>query len=64
MEQQPSPVSAVTTLPGIADLPLQAKYHFAKALLAEQEGEYLLAEFELHRALAAEATANQQAGTP
>jgi hypothetical protein len=47
-------VSAVTSLPGIADLPLQAKYHFAKALLAEQEGEYLLAELELYRAVAAE----------
>jgi hypothetical protein len=54
MEQQPPPVSAITTLPGIVDLPLQAKYHFAKVLLAEQEGEYLLAEFELHRAVAAD----------
>jgi hypothetical protein len=60
MEQEHPPVSAITTFPGIADLPLQAKYHFAKALLAEQEGEYLLAEFELHRAVAAEAAFSER----
>jgi hypothetical protein len=57
-----SKVVAATKLPGIADLPLHAKCHFAKALLAEQDGEYLLAEFELHRAVAEEAAANEQDG--
>jgi hypothetical protein len=48
---------AATKLPGIADLPLHAKFHFAKALIAEQEGEYLLAELELNRAVAEEVKA-------
>jgi hypothetical protein len=52
-----SQVVAATKLPGISDLPLHAKFHFAKALIAEQEGEYLLAEFELNRAVAEEAKA-------
>jgi hypothetical protein len=52
-----STVVAATQLPGIADLPLPAKFHFAKALIAEQEGEYLIVELELHWAVAAEAKA-------
>jgi hypothetical protein len=28
----------VARLPGISDLPLQVKWHFAKALIAEMEG--------------------------
>jgi hypothetical protein len=56
-----SKVVAATKLPGISDLPLHAKFHFAKALLAEQEGEYLLAELELNRAVAEEAKAASSA---
>jgi hypothetical protein len=48
---------AATKFPGIADLPFQVKYHFAQALIAEQDGEYLIAEFELNRAVEAEAAA-------
>ncbi len=49
-----SKVVAATKLLGIADLPLHAKYHLAKALIAEQEGEYLVSEYELNLAVAAE----------
>jgi hypothetical protein len=51
-----SKVIAATKLPGISDLPRRARLHFAKAYIAEQDGEYLIAEFELNRALE-EATA-------
>jgi hypothetical protein len=47
-------ILAVTKLPGIADLPRRARLHFAKALIAEQDGEYLVAEYELSLAVAAE----------
>ena len=47
-------VLAVTKLPGISDLPRRARLHLAKALLAEQDGEYLVAEYELSLAVAAE----------
>jgi hypothetical protein len=56
-----SPVVAATKLPGISDLPLQAKFHFAKALIAEQEGNWLQAEFELNLAVAAEDALFEQA---
>jgi hypothetical protein len=52
---------AATKLPGISDLPLHAKFHLAKALIAEQEGEYLLAEFELNRAVEEEVKAAAEA---
>jgi hypothetical protein len=41
-------------LPGVKDLPPKVRLHFIKALLAEQEGNWLQAEFELNRAVAAE----------
>jgi hypothetical protein len=41
----------------VSDLPLHAKFHFAKALIAEQEGNWLVAEFELNRAVEEEAKA-------
>jgi hypothetical protein len=56
-----SKVVAATKLPGIADLPLHAKCHFAKALLAEQEGNWLVAEFELNRAVEEESKAASSA---
>jgi hypothetical protein len=45
----------VAQLPGVKDLPLQVRRHFAKALNAEREGDTTLAEVELHRAVEAEA---------
>jgi hypothetical protein len=45
----------VAQLPGVKDLPLQARRHFAKAIIAEMEGDTTLAEVELHRAVEAEA---------
>lgn len=41
-------------LPGVSDLPVQVKWHFAKALNAEREGDTTLAEVELHKAVEAE----------
>jgi hypothetical protein len=41
-------------LPGVKDLPPKVRLHFSKALLAEQEGNWLQAEFELNLAVAAE----------
>jgi hypothetical protein len=55
-----SKVVAATKLPGISDLPRRVNLHFAKALIAEQEGEYLVAEFELNRAVEEEAAAEDQ----
>jgi hypothetical protein len=57
-----SKVIAATKLPGVADLPRCAKLHFAKALIAEQEEEYLIAEFELNRAVGEEAATEVQDG--
>ena len=47
-------VLAASKLPGISDLPRRARLHLAKALIAEEDGEYLVAEFELNLAVAAE----------
>jgi hypothetical protein len=44
----------VAKLPGVKDLPGKVRLHFTKALLAEHEGNWLQAEFELNRAVAAE----------
>jgi hypothetical protein len=44
----------VTQLPGVNDLPGKVRLHFIKALQAENEGNWLLAEFELNLAVAAE----------
>ncbi len=44
----------VEKLPGVNDLPGKVRLHFAKALQAENEGNWLLAEFELNLAVAAE----------
>jgi hypothetical protein len=41
-------------LPGVKDLPGKVRLHFTKALQAENEGNWLLAEFELNLAMAAE----------
>jgi hypothetical protein len=48
-------VVEVAKLPGVKDFPLQARWHFAKALIAEREGNTTLAAVELHRAVEAEA---------
>jgi hypothetical protein len=56
-----SPVITVTTLPGIADLPPRAKFHFARALIAERQGNWLIAAFELNQAVVAEDQATDQA---
>lgn len=44
----------VAQLPGVNDLPGKVRLHFTKALQAENEGNCLLAEFELNLAVAAE----------
>jgi hypothetical protein len=44
----------VAQLPGVKDLPGKVRLHFTKALLAEHEGNWLQAEFELNLAVAAE----------
>jgi hypothetical protein len=44
----------VAQLPGVNDLPGKVRLHFTKALQAENEGNWLLAEFELNLAVAAE----------
>jgi hypothetical protein len=44
----------VAQLPGVKDLPGKVRLHFTKALQAENEGNWLLAEFELNLAVAAE----------
>ena len=44
----------VAQLPGVNDLPGKVRLHFIKALQAENEGNWLLAEFELNLAVAAE----------
>jgi hypothetical protein len=44
----------VAKLPGVKDLPGKVRLHFAKALIAEREGNTALAEVELHRAVEAE----------
>jgi hypothetical protein len=41
----------------VKDLPGKVRFHFSKALIAEQEGNWLVAEFELNRAVVAEARA-------
>ena len=50
---QPSFIE-VAQLPGVNDLPGKVRLHFIKALQAENEGNWLLAEFELNLAVAAE----------
>jgi hypothetical protein len=49
-----SRVVAAIKLPGISDLSRSTRLHLAKALIAEQDGEYLVAEYELSLAVAAE----------
>jgi hypothetical protein len=49
-----SKIVEVAKLPGVSDLPKLARLHFCKALIAEQEGNWLEAEFELNLAVAAE----------
>jgi hypothetical protein len=49
-----SKVVEVAKLPGVSDLPKLARLHFCKALIAESEGNWLEAEFELNLAVAAE----------
>lgn len=44
----------VALLPGVNDLPSKVRLHFTKALQAENEGNWLQAEFELNLAVAAE----------
>ncbi len=51
--EQPSVVTAAL-LPGIADLKPRTKRHFVSALIAERQGNWLLAAFELRQAVAAE----------
>jgi hypothetical protein len=46
----------VAKLPGVKDLPGKVRLHFTKALQAENEGNWLQAEFELNLAVAAEDT--------
>jgi hypothetical protein len=47
MEQ--STVVKVAMLPGVKDLPTKkVRWHFAKAIIAEREGNTTLAEAELH----------------
>jgi hypothetical protein len=41
-------------LPGVSDLPVQVKWHFAHALIAEMEGNTARAESELNLAVEAE----------
>jgi hypothetical protein len=41
-------------LPGIADLARLTRFHLARAFVAEQVGNGLIAAFELHQAVAAE----------
>ena len=48
-------VAAAAMLPGIADLKPRTKRHFVSALIAERQGNWLLAAFELKQAVAAEA---------
>jgi hypothetical protein len=50
-----SKIVEVAKLPGVKDLPVQVRWRFAKALIAEREGNTTLAEVELHRAVEAEA---------
>jgi hypothetical protein len=45
----------VAKLPGVKDLPGKVRLHFTKALQAENEGNWLQAEFELNLAVEAEA---------
>jgi hypothetical protein len=47
-------VAAAAMLPGIADLKPRTKRHFVSALIAERQGNWLLAAFELTQAVAAE----------
>jgi hypothetical protein len=51
--KQPS-VAVAAMLPGIADLRPRTKCHFVSALIAERQGNWLLAAFELKQAVAAE----------
>jgi hypothetical protein len=44
----------VAQLPGVKDLPGKVRLHFIKALQAENEGNWLQAEFELNLAVVAE----------
>jgi hypothetical protein len=47
-------VATTAMLPGIADLKPRTKRHFVSALIAERQGNWLLAAFELKQAVAAE----------
>jgi hypothetical protein len=49
-----STLSEVIKLPGVSDLPVQVKWHFAHALIAEMEGNIARAESELTLAVEAE----------
>jgi hypothetical protein len=51
--EHPTEVTAAM-LPGIADLPRLTRFHLARVFVAEQVGNWLLAAFELHQAVAAE----------
>jgi hypothetical protein len=44
----------IARLPGVSDLPVQVKWHIAKALIAEMEGYTSRAESELNLAVEAE----------
>jgi len=51
----------VAKLPGIADLPPRSKCHFVRAFIAERQGNWLIAAFELNQAVAAEDQETNQA---
>jgi hypothetical protein len=51
--EHPTEVTAAM-LPGIVDLPRLTRFHLARAFVAEQVGNRLIAAFELHQAVAAE----------
>jgi len=59
MEQNKKSTSqiSVSKEPGVADLPLKARGAFAKAIIAERQGNHEEAEKQLQKAIAAEADA-------
>lgn len=55
--QAEKPLMAVAALPGVCDLPLKVRGYFAKALIAEANGDHKGAEVALNRAVENEASA-------
>jgi hypothetical protein len=54
-------VLELAQLPGVKDLPVQVRWRFAKAIIAEREGNTTQAEVELHLAVEAEAAISDPA---